>query len=578
MIGSKLIAAVAAMAVGLALAVQPAFAEDAAGQWVGILKLPPPVGETHVGARLKRAPDGAWSGAWTNIDQGGRGLALADIKTDGETLSFNTPARSSHFEGKWDPAKKAWVGTWSAGQLPAPIELARGVIPPAPTVQGLDGDWDGALEVTGVRLRLAWHIATTAEDGTYATIDSIDQGANGIPVSAISRDGGAVKFEIKLLGASFQGALSAGGQTMTGQWSQGGQTFPLSLTRRATGVAQPTLNRPQTPKPPFPYDAQEVSFDDASAKARLAGTLTLPPGKGPFPVVVLIAGSGPNTRDEPILGHRIFLVLADHLTRNGIAVLRYDKRGTGSSTGDYAKATTADFADDADAAVAFLKARPEIDPRHIGLIGHSEGGLIAPMVAVRNPQVAFIVMMAGPGVNGLDILMEQGRLISKAYGADDAKLQKASALRQQIFDIARTEKDPAIAAAKARQAMTAAAKDLGVPESAIDAQADQITSDWFRFFLTYDPAPTLRKLRIPVLVLDGSNDLQVPPAQNLPPIRAALAGDPDAEIHELPGLNHLFQTSKTGSPAEYGRIEETIAPASLDLMTAWIARHTAPKA
>jgi pimeloyl-ACP methyl ester carboxylesterase len=570
----KLFLCLAAIAAALALGAPAALAEDAAGEWVGALTLPAPVGETHVGARLKKAPDGSWSGTWANLDQGGRGLVLSDIKTDGQSISFNNPARASHFEGKWDAAKKAWVGTWSAGTTSAPLELTRGAIPPAPTVQGLDGDWDGTLMVNAINLRVAWHIKTTAEDGTYATFDSIDQGATGIPVSAIGRNGQTVRLELKLANGAFEGALSADGKTITGQWTQGGGALPLTLTRRAAGTVQPTLNHPQTPKPPFPYSSQDVAYDDAPAKVRLAGTLTLPKGPGPFPAVVLIAGSGPNTRNEPLLGHQLFLVLADHLTRNGIAVLRYDKRGTGASTGDYAKATTADFADDVDAALAYLKTRKEIDPRHVGLIGHSEGGLIAPMVAARNPQVAFIVMMAGPGVNGLDILMEQGRLISKAYGVDDAKLQKASALREQLFDIARDEKDPTVAAAKARQALAAQGKDLGVPEGAIDAQVQQITNDWFRFFLTYDPAPALRKLRIPVLVLNGSNDLQVPPDQNLPPIRAALAGDPKAEIHELPGLNHLFQTSKTGAPLEYSQIEETIAPSAMDLMTGWILKQT----
>jgi pimeloyl-ACP methyl ester carboxylesterase len=410
-------------------------------------------------------------------------------------------------------------------------------------------------------------------DGSCATFESIVQGASGIPVRAVSRDDSSVKLELKVANAVFQGVLAADGKSIAGQFVQNGQSIPLTLTRRAAGAAQPTVNHPQTPKPPFPYASEEVAVDNAAAKVRLAGTLTLPPGKGPFPAMVLIAGSGPNTRNEPLLGHQHFLVLADHLTRNGIAVLRYDKRGTGTSTGDYATATTRDFADDVDAAVAWLKTRKEIDPGHIGLIGHSEGGLIAPMVAARNHDVALIVMLAGPGVDGLDILLEQGRLISKAYGVDDARLQKATALRQQLFDIARDEKDPDAAAAKARQALAAQAKDLGVPEDAIDTLIKQINTDWFRFFLTYDPAPALRSLRIPVLVLNGSNDLQVPPAQNLPPIRTALAGDAKAEIHELPGLNHLFQTSKTGSPAEYSVIEETIAPSALDLMTGWILKQ-----
>ena len=567
-----------ALAAGMALMLAPfaAVAEDAAGDWLGVIKLPN--AELHVGVRLTKAADGSYSGVFDSFDQGVRNLPLSEVKATGDSLSFALTAPVARYDAKWDDARHVWTGTWSQGGGSLPLDLARGTITPAASVQDLDGDWDGVLEVSGLKLRLALQVSTTAEDGTVARLDSIDQGANGIPVSAISRDGGQVKFEIKVIGGTFEGALDPAGASVSGQWTQPGVNAPLTLTRRAAGAKEPALNRPQTPKPPFSYRIEDVVFDDAAGHARLAGTLTLPQGPGPFPTVVLVAGSGPNTRDEPILGHQIFLVLADHLTRRGIAVLRYDKRGTGASTGDYAAATSLDFADDVDAALAFLKTRKEVDSRHLGLIGHSEGGLIVPMVAARNPSVGYIVMLAGPGVNGLDILMEQGRLIAKALGADQAKIDKASALREQLFDIARDDKDPAVAAAKARHAMAAAAKELGVPESAIEAQVQQITSDWFRFFLTYDPAPTLRKLRIPVLALNGSNDLQVPPAQNLPPIRAALAGDPDAQVAELPGLNHLFQTAKSGSIAEYAQIEETFSPSALDLITDWVLKQAAKPA
>ena len=289
--------------------------------------------------------------------------------------------------------------------------------------------------------------------------------------------------------------------------------------------------------------------------------------------MVLISGSGPNTRNEPLVGHQVFLVLADYLTRHGIAVLRYDKRGTGASGGDYGKATTLDFAGDAEAAAAYLRSRQEIDPTRVGLIGHSEGGLIAPIVAVKDPKIAFIVLMAGPGVDGVDILMEQGRLISKAMGLTDAQADKGGAVRKQFFDIARTEKDPQVAAAKLKAVADAWAKANDVEPQAIELQASLVNSDWFRFFYDYDPAVTLRQVRGPVLALIGSKDLQVPAAQNLPPIRAALAHDRDAVVEELPDLNHLFQTAKTGSPGEYAQIEETIAPIALETITGWILKH-----
>jgi hypothetical protein len=320
-----------------------------------------------------------------------------------------------------------------------------------------------------------------------------------------------------------------------------------------------------------------VAFDDPVAHVRLAGTLTLPHGDGPFPAVVLVAGSGPNTRDEPLLGHQVFLVLSDFLTRHGIAVLRYDKRGTGSSGGDYASATTLDFAADAQAAWRYLHGRKEVDPAHVGLIGHSEGGLIAPMVAVKEPVVAFIVLMAGPGVDGLDILMEQGRLIAKSMGVSDADIAQSSALRQQMFAIVRDEKDAGAASAKLKAVLTAYAKVHDLPEASLEAQAGQVNSDWFRFFAAYDPAPTLAKVGCPVLAMIGSKDLQVPPDQNLPVIRVALAHNPGAVVLELPNLNHLFQTAQTGGVGEYARIEETIAPVALQTMSDWILKQSAQR-
>ena len=457
--------------------------------------------------------------------------------------------------------------------IPSPSQSQAAEAAP---VAALNGDWAGTLDIGAMKLRLVFHIRA-GPDGASGTLDSIDQGAMGIPLSSISRDGQAVRFDLARPAASFHGALGSDGLTLVGQWSQGGADLPLALTLRPPGSPEAKLNRPQTPVKPYPYREEDVAFDNPADHDRLAGTLTLPSGRGPFPAVVLVAGSGPNTRDEPILGHRIFLVLADHLTRQGLAVLRYDKRGVGASTGDYAKATTRDFADDVVAAMAYLRSRPEIDPARVGLIGHSEGGLIAPMVAAREPSTAFVVMMAGPGVNGADILAEQGRLISKAMGMSDAKIAESSALREQAIAIVRAEKDPAVAAARLRERLTAAAKAQGLGDAAIEAQIKALNSDWFRFFYDYDPTPAQAKVRCPVLAIAGSKDLQVPPDQNLPPIRAALAHNADAEVDELPGLNHLFQTAATGGVQEYSQIEETLAPSAMDLITGWILRRVAAR-
>jgi pimeloyl-ACP methyl ester carboxylesterase len=315
----------------------------------------------------------------------------------------------------------------------------------------------------------------------------------------------------------------------------------------------------------------EVTYENKPGGAKLAGTLTLPPGFGPFPAVLLITGSGQQDRDEAIMGHRPFLVLADHLTRKGIAVLRVDDRGIGGSTGEVKTATTEDFAGDVLAGVEFLKNRGKpIDPHKIGLIGHSEGGTIAPMVATRSSDVAFIVMMAGTGVPGDEILMAQVAGLSKAAGVPAAAIARNLDLERQILDIVKQESDP-----KAREARLREWKEKSAPQMP-DAQVQAVMTPWMRFFVTFDPATALRKVACPVLALNGERDLQVPPDLNLPAIDKALkaGGNHDYQIVKLPKLNHLFQTSQTGAMDEYARIEETIAPGALETMSTWILRHT----
>jgi pimeloyl-ACP methyl ester carboxylesterase len=330
------------------------------------------------------------------------------------------------------------------------------------------------------------------------------------------------------------------------------------------------LKRPQNPVKPYPYHDEDVSYENKAQNVTLAATLTIPLGKGPFPGVVLITGSGPQDRDESLLGHKPFLVLSDYLTRHGIAVLRADDRGVGKSTGVFAKGTTADFATDAEAGVAYLKTRAEIDPHKIGLVGHSEGGLIAPMVAARNKDVAFIVMMAGTGVPGDQILPAQGEAIEVASGKSPEQASRNAANERAMLTLVETEKDDAVLQKELKEKMAGE-----VPEAQIGLQISQITSVWFRYFLTYDPATALRKVTCPVLAINGSLDKQVLPSQNLPAIRKALAesGNQHVEVDELPGLNHLFQTAKTGAPAEYSQIEETMSPVALDKMATWILKQ-----
>ncbi|MDQ2900492.1 MAG: alpha/beta fold hydrolase [Acidobacteriota bacterium] len=415
---------------------------------------------------------------------------------------------------------------------------------------------------------MALHLAKNFDGSLTGTFDSLDQGATALPISSVVQKDHAVSLEMTTIHGSFEGMLNADGTEISGEWKQSG-ALPLSFKRVEK---LPSMERPQDPKKPYPYREEEATYPNAQANIRLAGTLTLPPGTGPFPAVLLITGSGPQNRDEAIMGHRPFLVIADHLTRQGIAVLRADKRGVGKSTGNFATATTADFADDAEAGAQFLKARKEIDPARIGLLGHSEGAIIAPMIAARSNDVAFIVMMAGTAVPGDQISLFQQREINRSKGVPEAIAAQNEAIQNKLADIVKHENDPALAERRARALL----QESGMPQAAIDVQAKTVLSPWVRYFWSYDPAPTLRKVKQPVLAVNGALDTQVSAAQNLPVIVRALedGGNPDYEIVKFPKLNHLFQTAKTGDVSEYSTIDETVAPVALNAMTNWILRHT----
>lgn len=479
----------------------------------------------------------------------------------------------------------------TAGLLCLPF-AAQAKPPKAPAkpkaAPSVAGDWSGALNAGGAQLRLVLHFTPKPGGGLAGTLDSVDQpGSNGLPFSLVRQTGTKVHAEATRLRAVYDGTLDATGKTITGQWSQG---VPLSLTlTRMTAAAKAAMarnDRPQEPAPPYPYAASEVTFPGGAAGVTLAGTLTLPPGDGPFPAAVLISGSGPNDRDETILRHKLFLVLADDLTRRGVAVLRYDKRGIGKSTGSYALATSRDFADDAQAAFGYLKAQPHVSAAKVGLIGHSEGGLIAPMVAAHSPEVAFLVLLAGTGVPGERIIAEQAALIERAEGGSEADVAQSQALEKKLLAVAAHETDPAAARAQIavlmRRALAlltpARRKKMGNPGPLLRAQSAGLVSPWFHYFLTYDPAPALKQVHCPVLALDGSLDLQVPPAENLAAIAASLkaGGNADVTTTEMPGLNHLFQTAKTGSPSEYGTIGETLSPALLAAVGDWVEKTARP--
>jgi uncharacterized protein len=432
------------------------------------------------------------------------------------------------------------------------------------------GDWIGTLETGAIQLRTVLHITSTTE-GLKATIDSPDQNAFGLLVSSVQLSGFSVVLESEKLNAVYEGRISADLSTLNGTWKQGVLERPLVFRRVKEKAELEPRSRPQDPKKPYPYREEDVSYANTAQGNKLAATLTIPPGKGPFPAVVLITGSGPQDRDETLMGHRPFLVLSDYLTRSGIAVLRADDRGVGKSTGEFSGATTADFATDTEAGIAYLKTRLEVNPKLIGLIGHSEGGIIAPMIAARNPDVAFVVMLAGTGVPGEEIVVRQAELLSEAAGMSHEGAMKAREKQRKILGIVKENGDDALTEKQLRE-------ELGgeMSSAQIGALIRQLNIRWLRFFITYDPAEALRKVTCPVLALNGEKDMQVPPGQNLPAIRKALeaAGNKNFEIDELPGLNHLFQTAKTGAPSEYAEIQETISPLALKKIVDWILKVT----
>jgi pimeloyl-ACP methyl ester carboxylesterase len=453
-------------------------------------------------------------------------------------------------------------------------------VPAKPKFVGKEELWLGTLDAGGVKLRLLVHIGKSADGVHRATLDSLDQGQKGIPFDEVTYQDGNVRLEAKALKFVFEGKIDETGKTISGQWRQGGATFSLTLQQVDS---EPQVRRPQTPQRPFPYRALEVAYENKPAGVRLAGTLTVPESEGPHAAAILITGSGAQDRDETIFGHKPFLVLADYLTRRGIAVLRADDRGVGGSTAAAVEGTTADLAGDVRAGIEFLKGRPEIDPVRIGLIGHSEGGVIAPLVASQSSDVAFIVMLAGSTVTGEEVLYQQAAALLKAAGASEKVIAAERELQSRMFAIVKATPDPQAAEQKINDQVAEfvdslddeTRKGLGEVKAIAAAQARRVAGNWFRFLLTYDPRPSLEKTRCPVLALNGEKDLQVLPKENLAIIRDALTagGNRDFEVHELPGLNHLFQTSDTGQVAEYGQIEETFAKSALELIGDWIRRH-----
>ena len=435
--------------------------------------------------------------------------------------------------------------------------------------QDITGQWNGILNVKGKQLRVVFHINKT-DTGYSSTMDSPDQGAKGIPTTSTYFDNSTLKIAAPNLGLKYDGTL--GHDSIIGTFKQGGQSFPLNLSKEK--IEKTTVIRPQEPVKPYPYYSEDVTFKNNKADVTLSGTLTLPQKQGIYPAVILITGSGPQNRDYELMNHKPFLIISDYLTRNGIAVLRYDDRGVAQSTGDFKTATTADFATDVESAISYLKTRKEINAKKIGLIGHSEGGIIAPMVATKSKDIDFIVLLAAPGLSGDKLILLQKEKIEQEKHIDEKEISKGQKIFSGAYRII-LESDTGDTNLKNKlNIYFKQSFDNKLPEEQANAITNQISTPWMIYFLKYNPVPTLEKVKCPVLAIDGEKDLQVPP-ENLIAIKTALekGGNKNVTTKLFPNLNHLFQDCNTGLPSEYSEIEETFSPAALDEITNWIKKQ-----
>jgi pimeloyl-ACP methyl ester carboxylesterase len=429
------------------------------------------------------------------------------------------------------------------------------------------GEWNGVLKIP-VQLRIVFHIQKT-ESGYSATMDSPDQNAKDIPVSSVSYENEVLKLAVAIAGIEYEGRLGDDGN-ITGTFKQMGQSFPLNLSRQAIKFV-----RPQEPAKPYPYCEENVAFENKEDGVTLSGTLTFPEQDGVFPAVVLISGSGRQNRDGEYSEHKPFLVIADCLSRNGIAVLRFDDRGTAASTGNSGTATTYDFSKDAEAAVKYLQTRKEINQQQIGLIGHSEGGCIAPMIAARNDDIAFIVMLAGAGIRGDQIILMQQDAIGKVLGVSDEDRKLSGNFYEKLFNLVLQSTEPEQLKDSLTGYLKQAVKDnpkMGQLEKTGKVIMTEMTSPWMQYFLKYDPAPILEKVKCPVLAINGEKDLQVLAEVNLNAIETALTKGENKQftLKKIPGLNHMFQECDTGATTEYSTIEQTFSPVVLDEILTWI--------
>ncbi len=548
------------------------------GEWAGTLQ----VAETQLHLVLHLSKEGGeWHAKLDSLNQAVYGIEASKVTHAGDSLTMELASVGAKFTGKIALDHHSIRGVWEQSGVALPLlfeKRASGAEArlAATAISKVEGTWQGAIETGNMRMRLQLHISHDEKGKLMASLDSLDQSIQGIPATSVAESGGQLRLAILAFNAEYSGTLSTDKNEIKGQWKQNGNDEDLDF-RRSDKVLE--VRRPQNPVKPYPYRAEDVSFASSAATATLAGTLTIPQGAGPFPAAVLVGGSGPTDRDETIAEHKPFLVLADFLTRKGVAVLRYDKRGIGQSKGNFASATVTDLARDAQAALAYLRTRKEVDPKRLGIVGHSEGGILASFAATQSSDANWVVLMATPATTGERTLLRQSELLARAVGLPEEQITQSLAFNRKAYAAVRSERDLAALAKKLQTLVDQSGLASAVPPAALQAQLRMMTSPWFREFLDYDPLPALGELQCPVLALSGDRDLQVDSLENVPLLRKAYetSGNKDFTVVEIEGVNHLFQKAQSGVPALYGAIEETMAPEVLESVSSWITDHVAKK-
>jgi len=442
--------------------------------------------------------------------------------------------------------------------------------------ENIIGDWNGVLSLGGQQLSLIIHLEKVGT--TYSgSMDSPDQKAFGIKADKVVFEKDTLDFIISKIGLRFKGFWAD--TTISGEFTQGYFKAPLQLSRRK--VEKKVVVKPQEPQAPFPYLEEEVVFHHVNANFDMAGTLTLPKGDGVFPLILLISGSGPQDRNEEILGHKPFLIIADYLTKKGYAVFRYDDRGTAKSGGEFEGATSPDFASDAASALAYLKTRKDIDTTKIALAGHSEGAMLAAMIAANDSSINAIIMLAGPGIPGDQLLLMQQELIATVNKVSPDEIKENTIINRSLFELINKSNDIESATITVEKKLKKISKKLSkIALEAYGGKTEFVSQNlrayinpWMYYFLRYDPAVDLKNIKCNVLALNGNKDLQVPSKINLAAIELNINNPGKIkQVIEMPNLNHLFQNCLTGNITEYGEIQETISPEVLEKINEFLTR------